>query len=149
MNRLWEDFWVHLLLWDKMWEEFFWQCDSHCEKIVRRMLVETNTLNGKPSIFTETFRYGHLFLAFRRKNDRAFVNICIIMWFRVAMVQNEKTDSLNWFFQWLLHPSNMWSYRSSKQPRARCCDCNMYLKAHFSVNASSNELNFWHIIEIV
>ena len=44
LNRLLEDFWSHLLLWGTIWEDFCSQYDSHCEKIVRRIWVETNTL---------------------------------------------------------------------------------------------------------
>ena len=44
-NRLSEVFWGHLLLWDTMWEEFCPQCESHCDKTVRRMWVEMNILN--------------------------------------------------------------------------------------------------------
>jgi len=44
VKRLWEDFRGHLLLWGTIWEEFCSQCDSHCEKIVRRMRVEMNNL---------------------------------------------------------------------------------------------------------
>ena len=45
VNRLWEDFQGHLLLWGTIWEEFCSQCDSHCEEIVRRLWVEMNNLN--------------------------------------------------------------------------------------------------------
>ena len=49
MNRLWEEFWCHPILWVTMWAEFFSHCDSHCdshcEKIVRKLWVEMNTLN--------------------------------------------------------------------------------------------------------
>ena len=44
MNRLWEEFRCHLILWVTMWAEFFSHCDSHCEKIVRKLWVEMNTL---------------------------------------------------------------------------------------------------------
>ena len=37
---LWEEFRCHLMLWVTMWAEFF----SHCEKIVRKLWVEMNTL---------------------------------------------------------------------------------------------------------
>ena len=39
---LWEEFRCHLILWVTMWAEFF----SHCEKIVRKLWVEMNTLNN-------------------------------------------------------------------------------------------------------
>jgi len=45
VNRLWEEFWCHLILWVTMWAEFFSHCDSHYEKIVRKLWVEMNTLN--------------------------------------------------------------------------------------------------------
>ena len=34
---LWEEFRCHLILWVTMWAEFFSHCDSHCEKIVRKL----------------------------------------------------------------------------------------------------------------
>ena len=43
LDTMWRDF-SFRLLWGTMWEEFFSQCGSHCEKFVRRMWVEMNTL---------------------------------------------------------------------------------------------------------
>ena len=56
MNRLWEEFWCHLILWVTMWAEFFSHCDSHCEKIVRKLWVEMNTLKDSllPLLWTES-----------------------------------------------------------------------------------------------
>ena len=44
LNRLLKDIWFHLIFSGKMQEEFFSHCDSHYKQILRRMLVEMNTL---------------------------------------------------------------------------------------------------------
>ena len=41
---LWEEFRCHLILWVTMWAEFCSHYDSHCEKIVRKLWAEMNTL---------------------------------------------------------------------------------------------------------
>ena len=50
VNRLWEEFRRHLILWVTIWAEFFSHCDSHREKIVRKLWVEMNTLIAHNSL---------------------------------------------------------------------------------------------------